>query len=92
VSLSQVFHPDTTFVLKLTDNTWVLYQETNREFVKAKNLSILMKKTFKIRVRDFHKVARELTKLEYRMLDDIFGTVDNYNLAMGYIIEPLNKH
>lgn len=92
VSISQMFEPDTTFILKLTDNTWVLYQETNREIVKASTLTKLLRKTFKISVAQFKSFARPIEKKEFRMLDDVFSTVDNFNLDKEcYIIDPLTQ-
>ena len=78
--LRQLFPENTTFFISLLDGTWVLYQWSNREMIKAESLGDLLEKTYKMSINMFHCYAVPLTEEEKEVIIEIFLLNDNYNL------------
>jgi|TARA_R110000822_G_scaffold152112_9_gene291392 hypothetical protein len=79
-SLTQLFDPRTTFIFKLADNQWVMYQYHFKEMKKAASLGALMDKSFGITEETFFMHAIKLNLAEANIISDIFLENDNYNL------------
>ena len=80
LSLSQLFHPRTTFFMKFIGGGWVMYQLENKELKKAESLTKLLKDSFKVDLNMFYGLATVMTAAEKDVILEIFLVNDNYNL------------
>jgi len=80
MAISQVFSPRVTFFVKLTDNSWVMYQLKNNELIKAPSLVDLLEKTYQVTENTFYLHAEPLDEFEKKFIIDVFATNDNFNL------------
>ena len=79
-TLKRLFAPTTSIFIKLTDNSWVLYQLKFKELIKKETLAELLEVTFSIDEDMFSCFAEPCTEAEITVIESIFLLNDNYNL------------
>lgn len=82
MTLSDLYHPRTSFLIQLLDGSWVQYQFSNQELIRGRTLQELLDKSYEIDTKHFLEYfAYEPTESELEVIKDVFSYNDNFNIG-----------